>query len=185
MIFKTKKTPPQKNEEIKKIEEKTEKKDMFRKAVGALIMNPKQQFYFFRRGDFPDCWQSVEGGIDSDETEEVAIYREIKEEIGVNKNKLKFIMKMDKSFTYLYPPEFLKIPTNGDLEKIKYIGQKKQFFLFEYRGQEKDLLKEQLVYKDGYREFTDWKLVDKKQAIELVPDFKKEFYKQIFKELRL
>jgi putative (di)nucleoside polyphosphate hydrolase len=146
--------------------------EIYRNSVGALLLNKKKQLYFFRRIDFPDNWQGIEGGVDDGETNDIAIYREIEEEIGIVKKDLKFIAKTNDSYKYLYK--------NG-ANKWGQIGQQKQFYLFEFMGNENDLLKN--IAKEV--EFTDWKLVNSDEALKLVSDFKVDLYKKVLEEFKI
>ncbi|MDR3290300.1 MAG: NUDIX domain-containing protein [Rickettsiales bacterium] len=145
----------------------TDKK--YRTGIGALLINEKKQIYFFQRIDYQNTWQGVEGGVDENEEADMAVYREIKEEIGVKKDDLKFIAKTNN---------FLKYDYAGGVNKYGNIGQQKKFYLFEFTGDETKLLQD----TEGEIEFLSWKLLNKNEAIEYFPKFKKEVYKQVFKE---
>lgn len=145
----------------------------YRKAVGAILVDKNNSIYLFQRNDFPDTWQSVEGGIDGEETEENAIYREIYEEIGIHKDKLKFIKKCKDYYKYNY--------INNEI-KYGYIGQKKLFFLFEFLGNISDF---SFKNENNPQEFIDVKLCNTKDVIKLTPDFKKDLYTNVLKEFSL
>ena len=143
------------------------KKYNYRKAVGAFLINDDNKIYFFQRSDFPENWQSPEGGIEKNETPLDAIYREIKEEIGIDKEKLELIAETKDFYRY----NFL----NNEI-KYGFIGQEKKFFLFKFNGSMNDF-----SYKatDEKQEFNDVKLVSKSDVLELIPEFKKSLYKAV------
>ena len=144
----------------------------YRKGVGAILKNKDNLIYLFQRNDFPDNWQGPEGGIEQGESEEEAIFREINEEIGISKNKLK-LLKKSQYYKYKY--------FNNEI-KYGFVGQKKQFFLFEFLG---DL--NNFHFKNGYnpQEFINVKIFNPKDCISLVPNFKQEIYKKILEEFNL
>jgi putative (di)nucleoside polyphosphate hydrolase len=147
--------------------------ETYRNSIGSIIINSKKQIYVFQRADFPDCWQGAEGGVDAGETHEIAVYREILEEIGIDKKDLKFIAKASQGYRYKFP--------DGIPPKEGYVGQEKLFFLFEFVGNEADILKN----PTGEKEFETWKIVDTSaEALKLVPVYKQDLYKKVFEEFK-
>lgn len=141
----------------------------YRKSVGAILINNNRKIYFFQRNDFPNTWQSVEGGIDDGEEPLDAIYREIKEEIGIDRNKLEYITETDKFYKYNF--------INNEI-KHGFIGQQKKFFLFKFNGLMSDFDYRSTNEK---QEFLNTKLVSTEEAINLVPEFKKSLYEIVLK----
>ncbi len=146
------------------------KKYEYKKAVGALLINNEGKIYFFQRSDFPESWQSPEGGIEENEDPLNAIYREIKEEIGIDKDKLELISETKNFYKY----NFL----NNEI-RHGFIGQQKKFFLFKFKGSENDF-----AYKttDEQQEFSNVKLISKSEVLSLIPEFKKCLYKAVLKD---
>ncbi|HSQ97527.1 MAG TPA: GNAT family N-acetyltransferase [Rickettsiales bacterium] len=142
----------------------------YREAIGCMLINNKGQIYTFQRSDFPDCWQCPEGGIDKNESELDATYREVYEEIGINKDKLKLITESHKTFKYTFDKGYTK---------YGYNGQKKKFFLFEFLGNENDF---NYNITDEKPEFIGVKLVSKTELPNLVFYIKKDMYKEVIKE---
>ena len=56
--------------------------DGYRANVGIVITNEKKQILLAKRFK-QDAWQLPQGGIDQDETELEALYRELEEEVGL------------------------------------------------------------------------------------------------------
>ena len=57
----------------------------YRKCVGMMILNARNQILVGRRLDHPSgYWQMPQGGIDENENPEEAVWREMMEEIGTN-----------------------------------------------------------------------------------------------------
>ena len=55
----------------------------FRRGVAAVIING-DMILAFQRSDHPSTWQLPQGGIDTGETEESALKRELMEETGIS-----------------------------------------------------------------------------------------------------
>lgn len=142
----------------------------YRPAIGCMLINKDGKIYVFRRTDFTDCWQCPEGGIDNDENELDAVYREIYEEIGIDESKLKPIKESEKVFRYTFDKGYTK---NG------YNGQKKKFFLFEFLGNKSDFNYNKTSEKP---EFSNVKIISKNEILDLVPAFKKDMYEAVIKE---
>lgn len=146
------------------------KKYKYRPAVGALLINNEGLIYTFNRTDFKDSWQSPEGGLNYNENELDGVYREIKEEIGIDKNLLTLVSQTDKYYKYNY--------LNNEI-KFGYVGQQKKFFLFRFNGKLSDFC---YNLSTEEQEFSDCKLVTKEEALKLIPEFKKQMYSVVFKE---
>ncbi|HMO17073.1 MAG TPA: NUDIX domain-containing protein [Oligoflexia bacterium] len=94
----------------------------FRKNVAAFVLNPDGLILVCKRADRFKDWQLPQGGIDSGETPEEAIKRELKEEIGLHKSSIKIISCLDTPISYTWPKE---------LHERGYIGQEQYFFLIQ------------------------------------------------------
>ena len=67
----------------------------FRAGVGTVIYNQSGQVAMFKRAKFPiGVWQFQQGGIDVDEEIETTLWRELKEEIGLQKNDIEKVEEM-------------------------------------------------------------------------------------------
>ncbi|MDD2840317.1 MAG: GNAT family N-acetyltransferase [Rickettsiales bacterium] len=146
------------------------KKYSYRQAVGCMLIDKTGQIYVFQRVDFTDAWQCPEGGLNKDENELDAAYREVYEEIGIEKNKLKLIKESNAFFRYNFEKGYT---VDG------HTGQKKKFFLFEFLGDFNDFNYTKTSEK---QEFLNFKLVSKEEILNLVPSFKKEMYKKVIEE---
>jgi putative (di)nucleoside polyphosphate hydrolase len=91
----------------------------YRKNVAAFILNDEGRILTCRRADQYKDWQLPQGGIDGDETPEVAIRRELKEEVGLNRAAL--LGRLPDPVRYEWPPE---------LHSRGFIGQEQYFFIF-------------------------------------------------------
>ena len=80
----------------------------YRRCVGIMILNNKNQILVGRRLDHPSgYWQMPQGGIDKNENPEEAVWREMMEEIGTNKAE---IYKVSNQWiNYEIPISFLQL----------------------------------------------------------------------------
>ena len=144
----------------------------YRRCVGMMILNVKNQILVGRRLDHPSgYWQMPQGGIDENENPEDAVWREMMEEIGTNKANLFKIS--DQWIKYNIPQETLdKLPWGK-----KWIGQKQKWFIFKFSGQDRDINVE-----TENPEFSEWKWINSNDLIENAVPFKREVYKTILSE---
>ena len=146
-----------------------------RKAIGAIILNSKNQIIAFQRSDYKNNWQCPEGGIEEGETPLKAMYREVLEEVGLSKECYNVINTREKPFVYMF--------IDGPENHKGYNGQEKQFFILKLKD---DNFKFKLDTKEDEIEFIDYKtLENNKDLIELVPSFKKEMYREILEYFKL
>ena len=61
--------------------------DGFRPNVGIMLANDRGQLLWARRVGGRDAWQFPQGGIDTGESPEQALYRELHEEVGLSRTR--------------------------------------------------------------------------------------------------
>lgn len=147
----------------------------YRPNVAAVILSSKYPFecrvMVAKRTDVKDAWQFPQGGIDEGETPLIALFRELKEEIGTN--KIKIIAEYPEWISYDYPTEVVA------KKKPKFDGQMQRYFLVRI-DDEKSI---DLDVKDP--EFCAYKFVSIDEAIDSITPFKKDVYVRVlgyFKE---
>ena len=93
----------------------------YRKGVGMVIVNREDQFFLGKRIG-ADAWQFPQGGIDEGETPEVALYRELFEETGLEKDKVEIIDISKKWLVYHIPHVFQRSNKkyDGAMQKCFY-----------------------------------------------------------------
>src|SRR5947208_5613123 len=95
----------------------------YRPNVGAVLFNRAGRIFVARRADLPNAegapggWQLPQGGIDADEDPRVAIFRELREEIGTASARI--IGEHPDWLSYELPPELLGKALGG-----RYRGQR-------------------------------------------------------------
>ena len=146
----------------------------YRKCVGMMILNARNQILVGRRLDHPSgYWQMPQGGIDENENPEEAVWREMMEEIGTNNASL--ITSSQEWISYDIPTETLKTLPWGD----KYIGQIQKWFLFRFTGIDNDI-----NVGTENPEFSEWKWMDYDEISQNAVPFKRNVYIKIQKEFR-
>jgi putative (di)nucleoside polyphosphate hydrolase len=107
---------------------------MYRKGVSALIINPKNEFLLVNLISFEDKYFAIPGGgVEEDESLEDAVYREIKEELGIDSSSLELIGMSDESLKTTFKTP--KISKQG----ITYIGSERFFFAFKFMGSDNEI----------------------------------------------
>ncbi len=102
----------------------------YRQGVNALIIDQNQQILLVQLNHYQsDQWKLVGGGLQPNEDYLQAAYREIKEETNINHQDLKLIGQSQHLSKYNFPPHLKQNITR------KYIGQKKEQFVFSFKGQ--------------------------------------------------
>ena len=147
-------------------------KKNYRRCVGMMIINDKNEILVGRRLDHPSgYWQMPQGGIDENEDSEIAVWREMMEEIGTNNADL---FKISNQWVnYEIPQETLDHLPWGKI----YIGQTQKWFIFKFSGQDNDINVE-----TKNPEFSEWKWMHNKELVDNAVPFKRKIYQTILDE---
>ena len=146
--------------------------DNYRKCVGMMILNDKNEILVGKRLDHPSGhWQMPQGGIDENENPEKAVWREMLEEIGTNNATM--IKESNQWINYKIPTETLATLPWGD----KYVGQTQKWFAFQFNGNDNEIN----VGTDN-PEFSEWKWTHHNLLVENIVPFKRNTYEKILKE---
>jgi len=115
------------NKNILKIKSELEQL-RFRKGVSALIINNKKEFLLVNLESFKNKYFAIPGGgIDHEETLKDAVYREIQEELNIEKQSLLLVGKSDLPIIV----KFKTIKINNGKE---FDGMERYFFGFKFIG---------------------------------------------------
>jgi putative (di)nucleoside polyphosphate hydrolase len=150
--------------------------DGFRANVGIVLANDRGQVLWARRVGGRDAWQFPQGGIDSGESPEQALYRELHEEVGLSPDAVEVLGSTRGWLRYRLPRRFIR---KG--QKPLCIGQKQKWFLLRML---KDDAAVQLD-RSGKPEFDHWQWVSYWYPLNQVISFKREVYRKAMKELAL
>ena len=153
---------------------KSNSKD-YRPNVGMMIINQKKEIFVGKRIDHPsNFWQMPQGGIDAQEIPSIAALREMNEEVGIKKNKVDLLTESKDWYYYSIPSDLAKT-----LWKGKYKGQRQKWFLYKFKGTEKDI-----NIHTEHPEFSDYKWVTKDFLVPNIVPFKKKIYEKILLEFK-
>lgn len=148
-------------------------KDGYRANVGIIIINNKNKVFLAKRYK-QERWQLPQGGIEDNENETQALFRELYEEVGLLPKQVQLIAKTPKWLRYDLPDKHIR-----QTQKPVCIGQKQVWFLLKLTCSENCINLE--AHHDV--EFDDWRWVDYWQPISLVIDFKQNIYEDMLKTL--
>ena len=112
-----------------------------------------------------------QGGIDDGESPEVAVFREMEEEIGTRDAR---ILGMIKDWIKYEIPD----RTARKLWGGKYRGQQQKWIALEFLGKDSDIDLE--AHK--HPEFSRWKWVAIEDLLDYVVPFKREVYRRVMEE---
>ena len=146
----------------------------FRANVGIILTNDQGQVFWARRIGM-DAWQFPQGGIKKNESPKTAMYRELREEIGLEPEHVELINSTDDWLRYWLPKRYIR-QNKGPL----CIGQKQIWYLLKLTVDETYL---DLSYTSE-PEFDSWKWVDFWRPVEEVISFKRQVYQQALKQLQ-
>ena len=147
--------------------------DGYRANIGIVITNDKKQIQLAKRFK-QSGWQLPQGGIDEDETELDALYRELQEEVGLDSSHVTLIAKTPKWLRYELPDEHVR-----RTQKPMCIGQKQVWYLLKLDSSDDEI---SLDLHDDV-EFDDWKWVDYWKPVDEVINFKRDVYEDMLKAL--
>lgn len=146
---------------------------MYRSGVGIMLINPKKEIFVGKRIDnHSDAWQMPQGGIDAGEEEDLAVFRELKEETGINQDNVNILGKSEGYFYYNLPYKLQKKFWGG-----KYLGQRQRWYIAEFIGDDSQI---NVATEDP--EFSHWKWIDNQKIISAIVSFKRDLYKQVISE---
>jgi putative (di)nucleoside polyphosphate hydrolase len=145
----------------------------FRANVGIVLVNDAGKLFWAKRIGM-DAWQFPQGGIRPRETLEVAMYRELREEIGLLPEHVEIIGCTRDWLRYELPERFIRKNT-----KPVCRGQKQRWYLLRLLGDERAV---RLDLSDT-PEFDHWRWVDFWEPVNQVIEFKRTVYRQALAEL--
>ncbi len=142
----------------------------FRAGVGTVIYDDRHQVAFFRRAKYPiGVWQFQQGGIDVGETITTALWRELKEEVGLSEPHFESVIEYPEWLSYADPSAL----ENQGKDRM---GQTHRWFFLKLNGGMKlDL------GRASDHEFNDHKWITFEQAIIETDNFKKPVYEALYR----
>ena len=147
--------------------------DGYRPNVGIVLTDDCARVLWARRIG-QDAWQFPQGGILPQESPEEAMYRELKEEVGLEPDHVSVIGCTRGWLRYRLPKRFIR--RNCD---PVCIGQKQVWFVLRFLGEEADVRLDQ-----GEKpEFDHWRWVSYWHPLQEVVFFKRRVYHRALNEL--
>lgn len=120
-----------------------------------------------------DAWQFPQGGIKVSESPEEALYRELKEEVGLQPDHVEIVGSTRGWLKYKLPRHMLRD------NKSTFVGQKQKWYLLRMLGEDELVTFEH----SGTPEFDFWRWVSYWYPLGQVVAFKQDVYRRALKEL--
>lgn len=146
--------------------------DGYRANVGIILSNRAGRLLWARRIG-QDAWQFPQGGIRQDESPEEAMYRELREEVGLEASDVTVLGRTREWLRYRLPKRLIRRRS-----KPLCIGQKQVWFLLYFVGDEGNV---RLDLTDQ-PEFDHWRWVEYWSPLTEVVSFKREVYRKALSE---
>lgn len=148
-------------------------KNGFRANVGMVICSADGRVFWGRRTG-QSGWQFPQGGINPGETPIDAMYRELLEEVGLERHQVKLLGKTKGWIRYKLPERYRRRNT-----EVECIGQKQLWFLLQLNVDDSAFRFDQFEHP----EFDQWRWVDYWYPVNHVIYFKRNVYKRALREL--
>lgn len=145
----------------------------FRRVSTGIIINREKKVMMCEHAWINNAWQFPQGGVEKGETEENALLRELKEELGTDKF---VILRESKRLLRYHLPYYM-------VRKYSIAGQEMKFFLVYFYGDDSEIKFDN--YGRNFKpEFKDMTWVDYDEPPLRVIYFKKLAYKRALDEFR-
>ena len=144
----------------------------YRSGVAIILINDKHQVFFAKRVGMP-AWQFPQGGMKENETPEQTMYRDLKEEIGLNPEDVEVLASSRRWLRYRLPRRLVRHHT-----KPLCVGQKQKWYLLKLKNKN---AKFDLCFNED-PEFDSWAWVSYWYPLRQVVAFKRRVYILALKE---
>jgi putative (di)nucleoside polyphosphate hydrolase len=145
----------------------------FRANVGIVLIRDGGDVFLGGRSDGRG-WQFPQGGVLRDESAEQALYRELREEVGLEPDDVEMLAVTRTWLRYRLPSRYVRRRS-----RPLCIGQKQRWFLLRMVGDE-ERLRFDLTSQP---EFDSWRWVDYWSPVREVIHFKRNVYARALEEL--
>ena len=147
--------------------------DGYRPNVGIILSNNDGKVFWARRCG-QNAWQFPQGGIAEFESPEEAMYRELREETGLNPEHVEVVGCTKDWLHYKLPKHMIR-----QNSQPVCIGQKQIWFMLKLITEESNVN----LTANAKPEFDRWTWVDYWQPLKEVVFFKKDVYQSAMTEL--
>jgi putative (di)nucleoside polyphosphate hydrolase len=148
-------------------------RDGYRPNVGIILLNQDNEVFWGKRVR-EHSWQFPQGGIDRGESPEQAMFRELEEEVGLQREHVQLIGRTREWLRYEVPEQWVRREWRGH-----YRGQKQIWFLLRLIGRESDIN----LRFSHHPEFDAWRWHNFWVPLDSVIEFKREVYRSALNEL--
>lgn len=145
----------------------------YRANVGIILCNREGRLLWARRLG-QDSWQFPQGGIKRNETPEEALYRELREEVGLEPQHVEIIGSTQGWLRYRLPKRFIRFRS-----KPVCIGQKQRWFMLRLVAGDEVVR----LDRSDKPEFDEWRWVDYWLPLQEIVFFKRRVYEKALQEL--
>ncbi|MBQ0756503.1 MAG: RNA pyrophosphohydrolase [Amphritea sp.] len=147
--------------------------DGFRPNVGIILANSMGQVLWARRIG-QNAWQFPQGGINASESPEEAMYRELKEEIGLTPEDVEVIAVTRGWLRYRLPKRMIRHHSHPVC-----VGQKQKWYLLRMLSDDSAVE----IDSTDSPEFDGWRWVSYWYPLGQVVAFKRDVYRKAMREL--
>jgi putative (di)nucleoside polyphosphate hydrolase len=145
----------------------------YRYNVGIVLSNAYFQVLWAKRIGM-DAWQFPQGGIQQNESPEQAMYRELREELGLDPDDVQVVASTRNWLRYRLPKRFIR----HDSEPL-CIGQKQIWYMLKLEADDSKVN----LASSSRPEFDSWIWVDYWKPVREVVPFKRDVYRRALQEL--
>lgn len=144
----------------------------YRLNVGIVLCNTNGQVFLAKRYK-QHFWQFPQGGINTGETPEEAMYRELFEEIGLNYRDVCILSSIGDWLHYKLPKQLIR----WKIQPV-CVGQKQKWFLLRLLSKDTHIN----ISIGKYYTFDTWRWVSLWYPLRRVVFFKRNVYRTVIKE---
>ena len=147
-------------------------KEGFRANVAIVISDGAGRLFWAKRIG-QNAWQFPQGGIDTGESPEDALYRELYEEVGLESSDVKLLCQSKRWLRYHIPE-----PMRRKRSAPVCVGQKQKWYLLQLTAST-DKIRFDAA---GSPEFDGWEWVNYWYPVRSIVSFKKNVYRRALQE---